>query len=502
MSIISNNKKWYYLLVNGERLLNNVPIKTYGLLNDHPINSLDNKLVICVQSSEKNRLYSVFDSYLDFFTFVRTIPIYDQHFYEIIFGSYPQKPHFDLDFTTVDDLVILIDQLNNEIKITPQQILELLIASIINTFLEFNVNINIRTDLCIYTSHGTNKWSYHIIIANYCHKDNIEARNFYDLVVAKIPDYIIKAKCIDNSVYSVKQQFRILGSTKYGKNRTKKFLEQFTYLDQIIKHQYITESSSQKDLLQLETSLISNCNNCILLPKFGSSKNEELIKVNTITALPDIILDNKMVNESIILFSNISKIGYFNSFFKISKINGGLIILKILRPYNCIICNRMHEGENPYLRVNANSSVIYYCRRSGTNKHIGFLQTNIIVNETVVNELNQMIQGNNITENIETKKTHIVGLTNFTEENEDFTTQSLSLTSENTNQSLIPENINTNTIISKDKKWDLDPISEFKKLSEIEIIKRPKKIIQEIFDFDFEVVIPKYQNSEIDDLFI
>ena len=87
------------------------------------------------------------------------------------------------------------------------------------TLNDFNVIIDISTDILIFTSHNENKKSYHIIIDHYYHMNNLEAKAFYNEIISKIsPNF---TKFIDHSVYSSIQQYRIVGSQKVNSNRPK-----------------------------------------------------------------------------------------------------------------------------------------------------------------------------------------------------------------------------------------------------------------------------------------
>ena len=69
----------------------------------------------------------------------------------------------------------------------------------------------------VFTSHRSDKLSYHIVVANMYLKTNEDSKFFAEGVMTS------KLKLfMDNNVYNKVQQFRILGSRKYGKNNIKK----------------------------------------------------------------------------------------------------------------------------------------------------------------------------------------------------------------------------------------------------------------------------------------
>jgi len=63
--------------------------------------------------------------------------------------------------------------------------------------------------------------------------------------------------------------------------------------------------------------------------------------------------------------------------YRIDKIHGDIITLKRLRPSRCQLCNRVHEHENPYIRITTTGSVYFDCRRSNSNQKLVLGKLNI-----------------------------------------------------------------------------------------------------------------------------
>ena len=369
--------RWHKLLKGGERVINDKIIKTYGLLDEFPLNTLNGKLIVCATPNPDEHLFNAYQSHLDFIMVNRLMEPQNKHFYEIIFGEWCQKPHFDLDFMLDDGYYKAIMPDGNIIQYQSNQIIEILINAILTVLAEVQVVIDLEKDILIYSSHSTEKQSYHLIINNWYHKSNLEARGFYDSVVSKIPCELNNGKLIDSSVYSKTQQFRILESTKIGKNRPKILNESFVYQGKTITHKYPVEIYTLPDeqrekqlyLCRMEESLITNVWNCNILPEFV--KAEKIIR-NTTTTL------QFQLTPQIATFA-LNKLPDGNAY-KITKINDGLIVLQRNRPSNCIICNRIHENENPYLRINNNGQIYFLCRRATTSVWIGHLPLGILDN--------------------------------------------------------------------------------------------------------------------------
>ncbi len=357
-----NNIRWYYRLKPQKELNGYVKM---GLFSEHPRNTLSNSLIVALSyfdstSNKTYRLYGKFKSYLEFGIYQIKLPQRERCFYEIILGESSQKPHFDLDIdnTYIDGEAVKDNLIDNIIKV-------------LNT-----INLKLKTDILVYTSHGVKKQSYHIIINNYCHANNIEARAFYDKVVNNInPNYI---QWIDRAVYSPTQQFRIVGSQKIGTYRVKIFQNKWSYHSDTIIHKYPEDPDSPEHemIMQLESSIIGYTGNCRFLPVF--EPKPETIKNYSDTE--DITIDDAV--EGIKLIANAGKISVNDVRFpyKFMGIDGPIVMLKRIKSSRCKLCNRIHEHENPYLLIiGEEKNVYFFCRRAPQNKklYLGKLIMNI-----------------------------------------------------------------------------------------------------------------------------
>ena len=223
---IKNVDWWYFLKDNSN---NNKTTK--GLFSVHPRSTLQNKLLICWDFPEKNKtqkIYSLFNTYIDFVKYCLILPEHLRCFYELVIGEYPQKPHFDLDLNLKEYDLDSIKQ---------KEILDNIITVIIETLDKKGVVLNLKKDICLYSSHGEHKISYHIIINNYFHVNNKEAKAFYYEVINQLPKEYWENKWIDPQVYSATQQFRCLGSQKYNTNRKKILVKKWRYINEEIIHE-------------------------------------------------------------------------------------------------------------------------------------------------------------------------------------------------------------------------------------------------------------------------
>lgn len=363
-----NNNKQYIYLYGTKWYFRLLPKKTedgkgkIGLFTDHPRNTLNKSLIICLsyydnKTHKELRLFSFFKSYLEYGIYHSKIPSEERCFYEIILGENNQKPHFDVD----------IEILPNE-TMNGDEIRDNLVNAIIEVLKEKGVSINLNRDILIYTSHGNNKQSYHVIVDNYCHVNNIEAKAFYYKVTEHMkPEY---AKWVDSAVYNSLQQFRTSESRKIGTTRVKNFQSSWVYYNKEIKYEYpeVPDSPEHAFVMQLEASIVGYTGNCKFLPPFEPRPDQ--IK-HYQTELDDVTQAD--AQDAIQLIATAGNIKTSDSRFpyKFLGINGPIVMLKRTKPSKCKICERIHEHENPYLVViGEEKSVYFHCRRAPNNKNL------------------------------------------------------------------------------------------------------------------------------------
>lgn len=220
----------------------------------------DNNVII-----KKN--FTLFDSHIDLFKFLISIPEQNRVFYECISSDRVdialQKPHFDLDLSSED-----FPGINKEYAYL---CLQSVLDSIDRVMKNYNIPYIFENNCLVFSSHGKSngfdKFSFHIIINNFMHEDNIEAKNFYYLVIAELPMEFRFKSFVDGMVYSKFQNFRMLWCQKLSSNRPK-------LLDPITKCLSYNEDEADnvKKLRLFEASLISFTNGCELLPSFGNKE--------------------------------------------------------------------------------------------------------------------------------------------------------------------------------------------------------------------------------------
>jgi hypothetical protein len=333
------------------------PDDSYCLFAHFPEDTLEHKVLIGMESQSQQssecshiRLYSVFEDYVDLYRYLIRFSKDQRFFYEIILGDFPQKPHFDLDIARDENLYI-IEQAN--------AILRDVICAIREVCLEHQVALSLNRDVLLYSSHGTSKFSYHIVLHHWCHSNHVQAKGFYEKVLEKCSE--ATQAYLDSSVYSTKQNFRLLSSQKMGSGRPKTILDPFDLEKEKIHHQLDVEPESPQHeaLEKLKESLVSWMSDCKYLPEFADpaqsekyyQKRSSRLSRHT-TNLSDEIL---IVVQAFLIDKQYP--------FEVRGLEDQCIALKRLAPSFCEVCQRIHEHENPYIFIQG-KTLYLNCRRS------------------------------------------------------------------------------------------------------------------------------------------
>jgi hypothetical protein len=364
-SITLFGHRWYFILKPGEG-------KARALLQDYSIDQLHSHLLVCytpdvipgqtrpfrTKKDKQGHLFGYFDSYVDFFLFIQNLKPQDWSFFEVVFGNIPQKPHFDIDVSTEN-----IERFypGEDFKSVSLLLREAVILSCQSALQDKGVTLDFERDVLIYSSHGDNKCSYHIILNNKYHANNLEAKGFYDAVMI----YVLQrtegkyARFVDASVYSIKQQFRMIGSQKANSGRPKIFYETFELQGRKYKHIYSEDVSDLniRKLVILYESLVSFTSGCTVLPSYYVEKENSYDNSN----VPEV--DEGMVKFCLWLMKE--KIEHCP--FQVSKIERNQIILVRVAPSLCPICKYVHSNNNPYIFVTGSNGVYWNCRQAAIN---------------------------------------------------------------------------------------------------------------------------------------
>lgn len=304
--------------------------KENGLFRKLPKERLHHHPVVCWTTEPQHgiieRRYGAFESVRSLWNIYERVAV--RTGYEVILGCFPQKPHFDVDINTV--------------SVDGDMVIELLIDAIQRVLNEKGVYITLANDVLVYTSHGTDKRSYHVILPNHCHASNTQAKAFADIVRSALP---VNARVyVDGAVYNPLQQFRLLGSTKAGKNRVK--VEQTVWYY----HGSRIETPTLEPLHAFARSLVGWTPDCTSLPTWDTPE-------------PSFVPRSVMSDEAEEALALLSEDPVLRTCRFKAGTRGTVISLKRLAPGHCPVCNRTHDHDNAYLFVR-NRSVYYGCHRA------------------------------------------------------------------------------------------------------------------------------------------
>lgn len=381
--VIVDGQRYYYLLKDKDETSKSL-MSYYQNKRDE----LNSGIVICRNfpprpkyrevNPKELRLFAFFKDHITLYKHMLQIEQSRRSFFEVIFGNRPQKPHFDIDVCDNAGTPEEVDKLGN-------QILENVISCLLECLKSVNVTLNLNKDLLIYTSTqsvGTdNKISYHIIVNSWVHQNNLEAENLATMVRSLMKEEY--KSYLDSSVYSSTQQFRILGCNKINSTRIKRpVLSVENHAIIYPKFEYPTD--------ELLASLVSNSVGCSILPIFINAS--EAITINSDGSIVNSCSsqskarcqssnERKLNRDDMTLMLELlsQSMGYaknsigIKSIFSIREANGGIVSLTKKQSYRCIICQRKHDNENPFLSISGNGNVRYHCRRAEDSRYIGIL---------------------------------------------------------------------------------------------------------------------------------
>lgn len=367
-TITINDKQWYFTMVE-KRNPDGTVKAGRPLMADYTIDQIKNHVIICYtpgvlpgqtrrflnQKGQDGRLYAFFQNYIEVMDYVNKMPTKFRCFYEVILGSCRQKPRFDLDVNVAD---FIKEYPGVDIDVAMNALIDAVVDSCREIITSQGLKFDIERDLLLYSSHGDDKGSYHIVINNWYHNNNEEARAFYRAVETRVSALTAGKymKYLDDSIYSSLQQFRLVGSTKYGKNRFKFYHESFVHHGVQYQHKYLEDVSEPevKMVTVMCESLVTFCSGCQHIPSMIVRPSQISDSVATID---DIDVDN---------YIRMLDAAYPQHPFVYRDVSNGYINMARIEPSHCPVCKQYHEMENSII-YKRSDRVYWKCRRA--NKH-------------------------------------------------------------------------------------------------------------------------------------
>lgn len=337
--------KWFHYLVhNPER-------KHPGLLKYLQ----PGHFVVCWEL--EHRMYAQFSAPHKLREYIKdkAIPYHKLCFYEINLENHSRKPYFDIDMKT-DDGVLTLEEAEDVVNELKKNILRLVEDAVI----------------AVYTSHTSKKFSFHVVVVNKSLSNHLESKEFYAQAVKEMnPGY---HKYIDEGVYSKKQQFRLIGCHKWGKENDKELCERLCWKYEIPKR--YRKNTWYYNFLMSLVSVTCDCD-----PLSGFQPPEKPRYDHGSLEYDEEDLDRVLE----MFFTDEMKETF--RFLNMTEQEGAMvIILQRLRPSECQICKRVHEHENPFLIVNGDGNIYFDCRRRTGEKKMKYIGS-------LGSEFDQLIKG-------------------------------------------------------------------------------------------------------------
>lgn len=340
-------KKWYpFMIQKGNRK------KWLCLLEDTGYNSNN----IYVRLTTRDRfMFSYFKDAIELRKYIEQFAPSLKCFDEIIMEG-PQKPRFDIDLedTTLSDSDL-------------DRMISLIINQVIDGILFYLPEISLERNIKLFTSHGEHKRSVHIVIDGFFHDNYMDARGFYDDVIKHVSKPLMQY--VDHGIYGKKKQLRIMDCCKWKSDRIKTLQDRFTYYDKEIICDW---GELDNAVTRFVSSLITVIAGCDRLRSFA--KKSVYAKTSDIT---DAVTGKAIEMAKMVLGKNYT--------FELESVTGSIILLRRLSPSKCVICDRVHESQHPFLYI-LYDRVYLNCRRHPQNKNylIGHLLNTEIAREEKV----------------------------------------------------------------------------------------------------------------------
>jgi hypothetical protein len=339
---LTNLRKYPYLIPNKE----------------HPRISLQENVtdynIKFIFTWRKKSFYAV-ESYIDFYHIFINTPPENRNFYEIIQQG-PQKLHFDIDMkkSKVDHSKFTLDFADS--------IKDNFIKGIVKYF-STNVEIPliIANDIVLFTSHGQEQFSYHIIVDNFAVQSSLHCKDITLKILNDLPEDM--RKFIDVSVNSSNQQFRMWKNCKEKEStqRFKELCQDWIYFSQPIHW----EPRINNDPRWLLPDLSNN-------PLLGLLYFERTLVSKFVTQ--PFFINHQLPTTSMqktVFFENIGEINtsqlsrLIPRGWTLGKQNENFFSLIKDHPTECPLHKRIHENENQHIVViGGKQDVFFKCYRS------------------------------------------------------------------------------------------------------------------------------------------
>ena len=361
----------------------------------------------CDKATKKVYNYSVFRDYVELYHYIKDTPPKERVFHEISMEHAPQKARFDIDIEKKKYHAFVTTVLKRKgqasFTLFGDCVKDLVIRNVIAMMKELKLPFDISKDMCIFTSHRSNKRSYHIIINRYFHFGSVQAKEFHLRCFRKcesVVDTQLFSTFVDDSIYDRNHPLRTWHSVKEeeGIYYKKEFQPKFTFDSEKYVHNLRDEGFSEEEededtadklkkkidkLHTLHRSLITCVNESTPFPTFyvAEKVRDHVASMSDSTYLECCALITAWDEEKIFL---------------ISGEENGLILLERQATSVCEICEPIRRGTgeapthdklHPFCYIH-NGSLYWHCRSAKGHSGIflGKLKTVCCLADTLLDD--------------------------------------------------------------------------------------------------------------------
>jgi hypothetical protein len=304
----------------------------------------------------KKRKYIAVDSHADFYRILLNTPMKERNYYEIIRNG-RQKLHFDIDMKRkeIPDPKFFTLEYAESVK-------DNLIKGIHEFFSSYvKEPLFINNDVIVFTSHGPDRLSYHIIIDNFAFPGPMHCNDITLKIVNNLPDDM--KRFIDISVNKSNQQFRMWKSCKEDETsqRFKEIAQDWAFFGKPIHWEPRRNNDPRWSWPDLNPYLLG-----LLYFERTLVSHFTIPPIEVCYQLPSVSTSHKVFTEEIgdINLQHLEKLvphGWI-----IGQSNDNFVKLNRTHPSVCPLCERIHEKDtqNYLVVIGGPQNVFFKCFRT------------------------------------------------------------------------------------------------------------------------------------------
>ena len=335
------------------------------LTDIHPYNLLDHIIISRnkVFGGREIREYAAFRGFPDLFHYMKKIPLEERLFHEVTPEDSMQKPRFDIDIK-INDYVSSSNLSDKTFVEFGEMIKDMVISAVMTVTSNYGLHLDLTRDFMIFTAHGKEKRSYHIVLNRYYHHGHEQSRSFYDLCCQSLKEHEkgLYKKYVDPIIYNKNASLRLVWCIKKseGEIREKKYCKTFNYRGKSYTHLIDYENTIKLEQFAiLANSLITFTCDADPMPIFPVTKIEKNYDLAANREISDIVYK---------ACKNIIEKWDTNNNFEVGGCDKGVIQLYRNKGSYCSICTthnvygdglpHIHEKYPSFCYINQN--VLYW----------------------------------------------------------------------------------------------------------------------------------------------